>query len=371
MNLLADFEQSLMAAIDSDSDEASRSDVPVGEIKISGSSIPPRAYEEYVSLRVGVLTSGIVEEPMSKDDLLQQARCLDSRCASGEQSPTELREFATQLLRRANVEYRDVWHTRVSVSMANCLSSEAIRETCPYANDAWVKLLTGTGWTGIQQVKLIQIAQNAPQDLSWVGCVDIDGDVSCWRKSGIVQVPASWSCMCVSGSLDLSNNALSTLPTDGLVVGGDLILAHNELVDLGSGLLSVGRSLDVSHNRLTMWPVNLLHSLVGDNIYLDHNSIESLPANIDEILSIGGTLSLRCNGLRSLPINMQRIIIGGDLDLRQNKITKAGGDLCLGMMVGGDLLLDEGVSVSKVLDPLQMVFDADHIFDHDKKYEKN
>jgi len=222
----------------------------------------------------------------------------------------------------------------------------------------------------MQEAKLAQIAQNVPQDLSWAGCVDIDGDVSCWRESGIVQVPASWSCMRVSGSLDLSKNALSTLPTDGLVVGEDLILAHNDLVDLGSGLLTVGRSLDVSHNRLTTWPVNLLHSLVGGSIYLDHNSIESLPANIDEILSICGTLSLRCNGLQSLPISMQRVIIGGDLDLRQNKITGAG-HVCLGLVVGGDLLLDAGVSVSKVLDPLQMGFDVDYISDHNKNYEKN
>ena len=363
MSLLADFEQSLMAAIDSDSDEASRSDVPV-------SSIPRRAYEEYVSLRVGILTNGIVEEPMSKDDLVQQARCLDSRCVSGKQSPTELREFATQLLRRAEVKDRDVWHTRVSLSLANCLSSEAIRETCPYANDAWVKLLTGTGWTGIQQAKLTQIAQNVPQDLSWAGCLDIDGDVSCWRGSGIVQLPASWSCMRVGGSLDLSKNALWTLPTDGLVVGEDLILAHNDLVDLGSAPLIVGHSLDVSHNRLTTWPVNLMHSLVGGSMYLDHNSIECLPTNIDEILSICGTLSLRGNGLQSLPISMQRVIIGGDLDLRQNRITEQG-HMCLGMMIAGDLLLDEGVSVSKVLDPLQRVFDTDHISDHDKNDENN
>lgn len=358
MSLLAEFEQSLMAAIDSDSDEPVRT---VGDAcEISDSPILSRAYEEHVSQRLSILTSGIVEEPMSKDDLVQQARCLDSWCATGDKSANELQELATRLLRQTGAEGKEVWHTRVALSLANCLTSEAIRDTCPYANDAWVELLTGTGWTGVNEAKLRQIAQNGPRDVSWAGCMDIDGDVTCWRNSDMAQIPPSWSCMRLSGSLDLSNNGLSTLPAGGITVGKDLNLRHNELVDLGCGVLTVGRNLDVSHNRLSTWPANLLHSLIGDGIYLDHNSIGSLPVNIDETLSICGTLSLRANALRSLPSSMQRVVIGGDLDLRENMFTEAA-DVHLEMMIGGELLLDKGTSVSKVLDSLQRIFDTDRI----------
>lgn len=85
----------------------------------------------------------------------------------------------------------------------------------------------------------------------------------------------------MTGSLDLEDSALETLP-DGLVVGGNLFLNGSQIRTLPDGLVIAG-DLDLEETRLETLPARLR---VGKDLFLSQSSIKSLPDD----LTVGGKI---------------------------------------------------------------------------------
>ena len=94
---------------------------------------------------------------------------------------------------------------------------------------------------------------------------------------------------------------------------GDLDLSDNSITSLPSNLTRVGGDLNLYNTSITSLPPNL-NKVEGD-LNLAEAPITSLPLN----LTVGGDLNLSFTSITSLPNNL---IVGGDLDLSPTPLSK-------------------------------------------------
>jgi hypothetical protein len=89
----------------------------------------------------------------------------------------------------------------------------------------------------------------------------------------------------MKGDLDLSDNSITSLPSNLTRVGGDLNLYDTSITSLPLNLNKVEGDLNLAGAPITSLPLNLT---VGRDLYLFHTPITTLPPN----LTVGGNLDL-------------------------------------------------------------------------------
>jgi hypothetical protein len=122
----------------------------------------------------------------------------------------------------------------------------------------------------------------------------------------------------VTGSLDLSDKGITSLPSD-LKVSENLTLSFNRIVSLPAGL-HVMRNLDIDDTKITRIPADLR---VGGDLNAKYSPVTSLPAG----LQVGGDLDLTYTPIASLPKGLK---VGGSLSLGKTNVVSIPEDLQVG-----------------------------------------